>query len=503
MYKLDYTLASMTASIIPFELHLPPTLPTIEGNVDYLRWRHQLTRIDQLLVDSGLETQLMARALEGWLAPKQAPPSAKAQKNYQTHCRQALRCNIARLLLQEDFRGFAVRLADSPLLQRFCGLNELDRVRVPSKSTLQRYALWWPEAEVRQHTEQLLHTGQQQPQQLNLDQPLDLAACFLDTTCVPANIHFPVDWVLFRDATRTLMKAVQLIRGQGLKQRMEEPARFISRMNGLCLEMTHARTKADGQKQRKRIVRKMDSLVGTVRKHAQGYRDLLEEQWAQTDWTRPQAEQVLRRMDQVLRQLPQARRQARQRILQGEAVDNQDKILSLYESEVRVIVRHKAGAEVEFGNTLLLAESRQGLIVDWDLFCESAPGDAKLVLPSLARMEQAYEAAPKEVGGDRSFDSRNNQEQLAERGIYNAICPRGPQQLRKRIKSWKFKKLLRRRAQTEGRIGIFKNNFLGRPLRSKGFAHRNLTVSWAVLAHNLWVIARLPEKQMESEKAAA
>jgi hypothetical protein len=35
----------------------------------------------------------------------------------------------------------------------------------------------------------------------------------------------------------------------------------------------------------------------------------------------------------------------------------------------------------------------------------------------------------------------------------------------------------RRRAQTEGRIGIVKNVFLGGRMRCKGFEHRDLTVT--------------------------
>src|SRR5258706_15675933 len=141
------------------------------------------------------------------------------------------------------------------------------------------------------------------------------------------------------------MKAVSLIRKQGLKQRMEEPEVFISRVNKLCIQMTHAWNHVDGQKQRKRTLRKMDRVVGTVRRHAQQYRDLLDKQWEQTQWTRPQAEQVLRRMDQVLQQLPEARRQARERILAGRQVENADKILSLYEPDAHVIVRKKARSE--------------------------------------------------------------------------------------------------------------------------------------------------------------
>jgi hypothetical protein len=47
-----------------------------------------------------------------------------------------------------------------------------------------------------------------------------------------------------------------------------------------------------------------------------------------------------------------------------------------------------------------------------------------------------------------------------------------------------------------------KNVFLGRPMRSKGFAHRELTVTWTVLVHNLWVLARLPRVEAAQARAA-
>jgi hypothetical protein len=201
------------ATVIPFELPLPQILPTIEGNVDYRDFRDQLLRIDGLLVQSPLETQMLEADLQRWLAG-QKRVSAKAQQNHQFHARRALRCNTARLLLKEHYRGFAARLADSPLLQYFCGLSEVDRVVVPSKSTLQRYFTWWPEAEVRELIHKLLVQGAQAPERLDLAQPLDLESAYLDSTCLCAHIHYPVDWVLLRDATRTLMGSVRLIRDQ-------------------------------------------------------------------------------------------------------------------------------------------------------------------------------------------------------------------------------------------------------------------------------------------------
>lgn len=492
----------MAALLIPFQPPLRPTLPTVEGNVDYRQFRGELSRIDQILL-AGPEHTFVLAATEHWLAQSQGPAeavSAARLARYQAQSRRALRCNIARTYLQESYRDFAAHLGDSPLLQRFCLLDEIDVIKVPAKSTLQRYAGWVEHKAVQQTVEDLLRQAHHHPQKLQLEQAVDLEACFLDTTCLQANIHYPVDWVLLRDATRTLTKAVDLIRQQGLRHRMEDPALFRKRMNQLCIQMTRSPKKIEGKKHRKKMLRKMNKLVGTVASHARRHRKLLDEQWEKTPWTRPQTEQVLQRLDNVLEQLPAARAQALQRIIDEELVANEDKILSLYEPAIRVVVRHKAGAEVEFGNTLLLGESRQGLIMHWELFEESAPGDARLIRSALEKTEQSLQIEIKEAGADRGFDSASIQQWLAQEHIYNGVCPRNPHQLQERLRSWKFVKLQRRRSQTEGRISIIIHNFLDCPIRSKGFAHRQLSVDWGVFTHNLWVLARLPKREAQAKK---
>lgn len=491
----------MAVILLPVQQFLQPPLPTIEGNVDYRQLRDQLLRMDELLTLSQIEQRFIARTCEQWEARvKFKNISAKSQLKIQMHARRALRCNILRTLIKEDFRGFAVRLADSPLFQHFCGLRELDRIQVPAKSTLQRYSQWCEAATVSEIIHQLTQQAHEGPGKLLLKNKLDLETCFLDTTCLKANIHYPVDWVLLRDATRTLMKAVMLIRAEGLRHRMEDPATFIKRMNGLCIKMTHCWGKADSKKQWKKVFRAMDKLVATVSSHAKRYRNLLAEKWEQTEWTRGETDYVLRRLDNVLDQLPEARRQARQRIIKEQQVRSKDKILSLYEPDVQVLVRKKAGAEVEFGNTLLLGESPSGVILDWKLFKEVAPGDARLVIPSLNRTEKNLNVHIKAIGGDRGFDSQSNREALKRRKTYNGICPLAPKELTERKNSWKFNKIERRRSQTEARIGIVKNTFLGAPLRSKGFKSRELALAWAVLTHNLWVIARLPQRKARTAR---
>ena len=242
-----------------------------------------------------------------------------------------------RTLLQEDYRGFSCALAGSPLYQWFCLVDALDEVRVPSKSELQRFAHWLEAAQMRQIMERLLLVGMEPAGPLDLKEPVNLEEYFVDTTALKANVHFPVDWVLLRDATRTLMKAVTLIRREGLKVRMEPPAEFLRRINRLCIEMTHSRRKAESRKERKRILRGMKKLVKVVGRHARKHRDLLDQEWEKTAWTRRQAERVLGRIDQVLELLPRAQKQAHERIIWSKSFRRMSA-----ETKARQAVRTKA-----------------------------------------------------------------------------------------------------------------------------------------------------------------
>ena len=500
------------AKILPLQPELRPVLPTVRGNVDYQRFEAELKRMDQILELSGVEQLFVEQSLELWLArSSDRVPGAKEQRKYQQCSAQALRCLVLQQLLGEGLRGMSRRLAECALFQWFCRVDRLEEVRVPSKSQLGRYFNWLPQEKLDEVIGRLIRAAGQSDEtsgvnRLWLANDLELDTVWMDSTCVEANVHFPVDWVLLRDATRTLMKATNLIRCHGLKHRMQEPGHFLSEINQQCMAMALAGKATDPKKARKRVLRRMKKIVGVVRKHAQRHRDLLDEQWQQTDWSRAQAEQVLQRMDGVLQQLPAAVKQAHERIIGERQVASADKILSLYEEDLHVIVRGKAGADVEFGNTLLIVEQAQGLVVDWHLYQESAPADSRQLPASLKRMEvRLGDEVIEAVGGDRGFDSEANRELLKEMEIFNALCPRGAQELKRRKHGKRFGEMQRRRAQTEGRIAILKNDFFGQPMRAKGYEHRALSVSWSVLAHNLWVLARLEqvsESKGESKAAA-
>ncbi len=337
---------------------------------------------------------------------------------------------------------------------------------------------------------------------LGLPEAVAMDVCLVDSTCLEANIHFPVDWTLLKDACLPLLKALKLIRGEGVRARMpEEPEAFARQMNRLCMEMTHARRRKDARKQRKSILRRMKKLLRVIGAHAARHREKLLAEHPRTRWTPAQAALICERVEDKLGQIDTVIRQAHERIIGGRKVANKDKVLSVHEPDIHVIVRGKAGKEVEFGNTLFISENTEGYITDWKLYRGQAPGEGEQLAESLLRQE-AYDLDDpvRAVCADRGFSSKKLSSLLEEKGIYDATCPRDPAEMAGRMGEEEFASLQRRRGGTESRIATLRNIWLGGRVRAKGHAHRALAVGWGVLAHNLWFVAR---KLAQSRKALA
>jgi hypothetical protein len=324
---------------------------------------------------------------------------------------------------------------------------------------------------------------------LDADVKVDVSEVFFDSTCLKANIHFPVDWVLLRDAARTLLKAVVLIRRDCGKRRMpESPERFMGRMNKLSMAMSAALRKKDGKKAAKKVLRSMKKLEAAIAGHARSHRQLLAGNPGRMSAGR--AAVVLKRIDAVLEALPLAIKQAHERIIGARPLPDAQKLHSLYESEVEVVIRGKTGAQVEFGNMMFVAENQQAFIVHHELF-EDKQADTKVLIPAAKKLKKRFPQL-KRIWTDRGFFSADNERKLKREKIKSGLCPRDPCELQRRLEQDEgMADGLRRRAGTEARIAILKNGFTGNPCRAKGLEHRRLAVSWSVLAHNIWRLARL------------
>jgi len=501
------------ATIIAIQDFLRRVLQPVFGCKDYEDEKQLLDRVDVVLRRSGVEQIFLelsqerfdANAAKMEAAGETVLKGPKAVERYLRHSRRALRCMVLKNLVGGSYREISKALAMTPLYRWFCGLEDFEVVRVPGKSTVRDYAHWLPAEDMERVLGALTQAiaDEDRAREIGLESELDMTLAWVDTTCLKACIHFPIDWVLMRDGVRTLVKSILTIRRHGLRQRIPQPEAFLRQINAQSMAMSAAgRRKPGGKKQRKAVLRTIKRLSKVVEEHGHRYREVLDKHWSESDLTRKEAEVILRRMDNVLDQLPLARRQAHERIIGERKVANADKILSLYESEVHVIVRGKAGADVEFGNSLFLAENINGFILDHELKRETSEGDGKWLQQRYAGMKEKSGKRLLGAVADRGFESKASRRMLAQEQAFNGICPRDPRELARRMSEDDlFRLAISRRAQTEGRVGVLKNVFMEGTPRAKGFENRQLQVAWAVLSHNLWVVARLPwasEQQIAS-----
>ena len=488
---------------IAFQSKLSLNIPNVVNNKDYHEYKSLLTRIDEILHLAGMDFEFAEHYINQLSDDPENKLTARQIEKYSKYAVTGLRCMIIKHLTGAGFRELSVRLAESTLLQWFCQIGGVDKIQVPSKSQLQRYSVCVSEAYIRSFIQELFDKVSGSNNILNLDSPFNAEDIYLDATCLKANIHFPVDWLLLKDGMLSLLKSILVIRKHGLKHRIQAPEIFINRINNLCIEMTHSRRQKDSKKARKKIFRKLKSMTKIIRSHAERYHKLLDDEWQnRTDLTEGTVKEVLRRIDNVLTKLPEAVKQAHSRIITGLQIKSKDKILSLFDDSARVVKRGKAGAEVEFGNTLFLAEQADGFIVDWKLYRPSAPADPTMTIESLKRIsDNSLEV--KSVAGDRGCDSKKCRKFMTKKKMINNICPRNPHELIERLQSEEFRFHQNRRSQTEGRIGILKNKFTGSPIKNKKFEYKEISVAWAVLTHNLWVLARLDYCSEAKLKTAA
>lgn len=479
---------------------LRPALTPVFANKDYEEFRQAIENVDRVLTGTELEKHAIDFGLQN-LREMEPEADEQALARQADQAVKSLRTNILKTLLGGiSCRKLSSAIYMSDLLADFCRVRQVDGIKGLSKSEVDRMLKFFDEEQLR-----LLHmsiteicAGAGSCGQAGLDEPVDASLEFFDSTCQEANVHYPVDWMLLKDVSRTLLQAISLIRQAGLFCRMPQgPEVFARDMNRLCIEMTHSARRKDSKKARKRVFRQMKKLLGTIGGHARRYREALDSRWEETRYSEAQKDRIIARMDDMLEKLPLVKKQAHERIIGGRPVSNAEKLLSAHEPDLHVIVRRKAGKEVEFGNTLMICESAHGYILDWKLYREQAPSESDQLAESLERQARMEIDEPVlSACTDRGFASKKTSGLLRESGIYDATCPRDPAALKERMNEKLFRDLQKRRGSTEARIAILRQKQGGRLLQ-KGFENRALAVAWSVLGHNLWLVARLLAQQEE------
>ena len=150
---------------------------------------------------------------------------------------------------------------------------------------------------------------------------------------------------------------------------------------------------------------------------------------------------------------------------------------------------------------MFIAEQKDGVILDWRLY-ETDVKEPQSTKESIKRLTEGLNYEIKSLTGDRGCQSEANDKLLQKKAITSGLCPRDPAQFIEKMEDPSFRKHQKRRAQTEARIGIFKNSILDGSLYERNIENKQMKVAWTVLTHNLWCIARLPQLTGSNTEAA-
>jgi len=159
--------------------------------------------------------------------------SRKVQRAYK-RIWTALRFTILIALTGDSSRELAIRVSDSQLLKWFTSFDI--KAKGTSKSAIDRHEKLFTAEEITD----LIHILNQAvgntelARRLILESELDFSRHWVDSTCIKADIHFPVDWILLRDATRSLIGSIEVIRCHGLKHRIGDPLGFYQKNELPC-----------------------------------------------------------------------------------------------------------------------------------------------------------------------------------------------------------------------------------------------------------------------------
>lgn len=136
------------------------------------------------------------------------------------------------------------------------------------------------------------------------------------------------------------------------------------------------------------------------------------------------------------------------------------KIISLFTTAARSIVRGKAGKKVEFGLKWGFNQISGGYISIFQL--DGKNGEADYAVAAVVRHIEMFGEAPRDFGYDRGGWSQDHMETIKNLGVKNiAIAPKG--KAKWKVSNRCREKCSRERAQVEGKIGTLKGYDFNKP----------------------------------------
>lgn len=307
----------------------------------------------------------------------------------------------------------------------------------------------------------------------------------IDSTVVESNIHAPYDSELLNDAVRVLARLLSAARTglPGVVFSFRDHCRRAKRRN---LGIMNAGTAEERQKLYKDLIAITENTVEYGEKGLRalsGFRGGTLEQCA--------LQKNL--IEQLGRFLPLSRQvlcQTRRRVLGGESVPAQEKIVSLFEPHTDII--RKDRRETFYGHKVCLTGGASNLILDCVIVAGN-PADAELTGTMLARQEEIYGRFPLKAALDGGFSSHANLAEAKANGVKDVCFAKGRGLVEEDMcrSKWVYKALRNFRAGIESGISWLKRSLGLNRCPWKGLESFKSYVWASIVSANLLTLARL------------
>jgi IS5 family transposase len=384
---------------------------------------------------------------------------------------QVLRALLLKQMHDFSYEELEFHLADSATFRAFCGLGIADGA--PSKSTLQR--------NIKAISEETLKEIQRMTVAYSLRENIDDGKrARIDSSVVNAAIHRPTDSSLLNDSVRVLVRLLRRAR-RWVKIEAKDHRRRAKRR---ALGIEHAKSTEE------RLPLYQD-LIKVTKKLANAGLRAVEALQHVRDQARDR-EEIDHLVQQLQYYVAAAHRvidQAHRRVVQNEPVPSQQKIVSIFEPHVDVIVKDRR--ETSYGHKVFFSAGKSGLVFDV-LVPRGNPADASLASIMIERHTEICGDPPQQVAFDGGFASRANLDELKDLGVEDVVFSKGRGiAVEEMARSTRIYRALRNfRAGVEATISWLKRGLGLDRCDWRGFSSFKAYVFASVIAANLLVIAR-------------
>lgn len=382
---------------------------------------------------------------------------------------QVLKALIVKQQNQFSYKDLQFHLMDSRTYRSFCEFGFADMV--PSKTVLHRdiskISAETLEAINRILLQHAASGGQEKGRKVRMD-----------CSVTESNIHTPTDSSLLSDSVRVLCRITQKAKESYGIEVSDHTRRAKKRAMGIL--------NAKSEKKRLPLYKDLLRLTAKVVHDSEGVLAKLKVLPSESVFS---LAGLCAELNQYIPLVKRVIDQAERRVLKGEKLTPDEKLVSIFEPHTDII--RKDNRDTLYGHKLAFTCGESGLITDLIVW-KGNPADAAMATKLVERQTEIYGRVPRQVAYDGGFASKANLAEIKSMGVKDIMFSkrRGMDICDMTKSTWVYKRLRNFRAGIEGMISFLKRCFGLRRCNWKGFESFQAYAWSSVLSANLLLLSR-------------